>query len=279
MTDVRVEIPYQEKHSRLSVLLRPILAIPVIVVMLLMIIPNQSVDPVRLTEHSAEQRVEKTRNGRIIAQIQQSEREYYDLVETAQIAYIAIEERVDAAVTNGSSEGIIVDAGLLVIMYLFLVPLIAFSLWFMYVVNIATAMTLLFRKKYPSWWFNWNQSLQSLVLRIYTYSLFLTDKYPSLEAEDSPIKLHLPDPKTQNLHRVLPLVKWILVIPYLVIYLVFLVIGFALVPLTFVSILLTGKLPRWIYRFQVAVINFYIRIAAYAFLLVTDKWPKMIFRR
>lgn len=279
MTDVRVEIPYQEKHSRLSVLLRPILAIPVIVVMLLMIIPNQSVDPVRLTEHSAEQRVEKTRNGRIIAQIQQSEREYYDLVEAAQIAYIAIEERVDAAVTNGSSEGIIVDAGLLVIMYLFLVPLIAFSLWFMYVVNIATAMTLLFRKKYPSWWFNWNQSLQSLVLRIYTYSLFLTDKYPSLEAEDSPIKLHLPDPKTQNLHRVLPLVKWILVIPYLVIYLVFLVIGFALVPLTFVSILLTGKLPRWIYRFQVAVINFYIRIAAYAFLLVTDKWPKMIFRR
>lgn len=279
MTDVRVEIPYQEKHSRLSVLLRPILAIPVILVMLLMIIPNQSADPVRLTEHSAEQRVEKTRSGRVIAQSQQSEREYYDLVATAQIAYISIEERVDAAVTNGSSEGIVVDAGLLVVMYLFLVPLIAFSLWFMYVVNIATAMTLLFRKKYPSWWFNWNKSLQSMVLRIYTYSLFLTDKYPSLEAEDSPIKLHLPDPKTQNLNRVLPLVKWILVIPYLVIYLVFLVIGFALVPLTFISILLTGKLPRWIYRFQVAVINFYIRIAAYAFLLVTDKWPKIIFRR
>jgi hypothetical protein len=280
MTEARVEIPYQEKHSRLSVLLRPILAIPVIMVMLLMIVPNYSVDPVRVSEVAAEQQVESNTQGRYVVQRQDDSRTYYDLVVVGQQVYQYVAEGISYEnMTSGSTEQMVHTVGSIAVLYLFMVPLVAFSLWFMYVVNIATAVTLLVRKKYPSWWYSWNQSLQGLVLRIYCYSLFLTDRYPSLEAEDSPIKLHLPDPKEQNLNRVLPLIKWLLVVPYLGIYLVFMAIGFILVPLTFLSILITGKLPRWIHRFQVAVINFYIRIAAYAFLLVTDKWPIMIFRR
>ena len=159
-----------------------------------------------------------------------------------------------------------------------MIPLVSFTLWLFYVVNVATAVTLLFRKKYPHWWYVWNQELQSFVLRIYCYSLFITDRYPSLESQDSHIQLNLPNPKSQNLNRVLPLIKWLLVIPYLALYLACLAVALLLVPISFILILITGRLPRFIYRYQVAVIKFYLGIASYAILLVTDKFPRMIFR-
>jgi hypothetical protein len=277
MNEVRVDIPYQAKHSRLSVLLRPILTIPVIVVMLLMIVPNHSFNPSRAVDATQEQVVEK--RGKTSRHVVKAEPRYFDLTSIAAQGYDMVSEKVSyEALTANVTETTIYAYGSLLGAYLLFIPLVAFSLWFMYVVNTAVALTLLFRKKYPKWWFDWNQSLQAFVLRIYCYSLFLTDKYPSLEAEDSAIKLHLPNPISQDLSRVLPLVKWLLVLPYLAVYCVFFMVGLVLVPLTFMTILVTGRLPRWIYRFQVAVINFYLRIASYALLLVTDKFPKMIFR-
>ena len=94
MTEARVEIPYQEKHSRLSVLLRPILAIPVIMVMLLMIVPNYSVDPVRVSEVAAEQQVESNTQGRYVVQRQDDSRTYYDLVVVGQQVYQYVAEGI-----------------------------------------------------------------------------------------------------------------------------------------------------------------------------------------
>ena len=162
--------------------------------------------------------------------------------------------------------------------YLWAVPLLSFTLWGCYVVNLPLFFTLLLRKKYPDWWFSWNQSLQSFVLRIYCYVFFLTDRMPSLEEADSDIKLELPNPKHENLSRYMPFVKWLLIIPYMLVYLVMVVGSFALVPVSFFAIMVTGKLPRFIYDYHTAVIRFYLRIASYALLLVTDKYPKMIFK-
>ena len=262
MNRVRVDIPYQKKHSRISVLLRPILTIPIMVVMMLMIVPNHTFNMFRVGEIVQEQTI-------------QSENAYYDLFGAAVNAKEAIQERLpeNVSVGNQKADSGIVTGVMYLGIYLLAVSLIAFSLWGLYVINIAVMLTLLFCKKYPSWWFNWNQALQSFVLRIYCFSMFLTDKYPSLEVEDSPIKLHLPNPVGQNLNRFLPLIKWLLVLPMLAVYLVCLMGSFLLIPVTFVSILITGKLPRWIYRIQVAIIHFYLQITAYAFLLVTDRYP------
>lgn len=262
MNRVRVDIPYQEKHSRVSVLLRPILTIPIVVVMMLMIVPNHTFNMFRVPEMVQEQSI-------------QSENQYYDLYGFAMSAKDMIQDRLPENVSVGSQQvdSAIVSGVMYLGVYLLAVSLVAFSLWGLYIINVAVMFTLLLRKKYPSWWFNWNQALQSFVLRIYCYSMFLTDKYPSLEAEDSPIKLHLPDPKGQNLNRFLPLIKWLLALPMLAIYLVCLLVSFLLIPVTFIGILITGKLPRWIYRIQVAIIHFYLQITAYALLLVTDRYP------
>ena len=273
MNEVRVDIPYQEKHSRLKVLLRPILALPIIVAMLLMIVPNLSVNHARAIDVMAEEQV--VPRNMIVQEVS-----YYDITGLVMSGYDAVSGQISLdALTNDFSTTTLYAVGALLGLYLLAVPLLAFTLWGMYIINFAVMLTLLFRKKYPNWWFSWNQSVQSFVLRIYCYSLFLTDRYPSLEAEDSDIRLHLPNPLGQNLNRFLPLVKWLLVLPYLSIYLVFLLLGMVLVPITFLLILVTGKLPRWIYRFHVAVISFYMRIASYAILLVTDKYPSMIFRK
>lgn len=262
MSEVRVEVPYQKRHSRLKVLLRPILALPIIVAMLLMIVPNFSFNHARALDSAP---VETAG--------------YYDLAEAVVAAYNYADANVSFEGIGGQiTEKAVYSIAFVLTVYVLAIPLVAFTLWAMYVINFAVALTLLFRKKYPNWWFAWNQSVQAFVLRIYCYSLFLTDKYPSLEAEDSAIQLHLPNPKAEKLNRFMPLIKWLLVVPYMAIYLVFLAISMMLVPLTFLLILITGKLPRWIHHYHVAVIKFYMRIVSYAVLLVTDKYPKIIFR-
>ncbi|UTC24517.1 DUF4389 domain-containing protein [Candidatus Comchoanobacter bicostacola] len=294
MSEVKVDIPYQKIHSRFTVLLRPLLALPIVMIMFLMIFPNPGISTKRLfdtgaqtmsyvSDMDAKQEVRSSSRGGRMRTPVLAEAEYHDwfsLVVSMKASFnqAFAEAGYDRSIGVLGHEMSLSDVAFGLLSYFLLVPFVAFSLWFFYVVNIAVAMTLLFRKKYPDWWFAWNQSLQSFVLRVYCYTLFLTDRAPALESKDSEISLALPDPKMERLNRFMPLVKWILVLPYLFVYLVTLMVAFLLVPVTFVSILLTGKLPVFIYRYQTAVIRFYLRIASYAVLLVTDKYPRMIFK-
>ncbi|MDC3180597.1 DUF4389 domain-containing protein [Gammaproteobacteria bacterium] len=261
MSDISLHIPYQRSHKRWSVLLRPILMIPIITVMFLMIVPNQYINAGTLsfiTDDTQEMSVDRKVSQEKVP-VFMMDAEYNDMI--AQSEHKAL-----------------LSGGLLLLAYLLIIPVLSFSLWHLYVVNFCVGLTLLFRKKYPDWWFNWNQNLQSFVLRMYCYALFITDKYPSLEEAESDIKLRLPNPKEENLNRFMPIIKWILVIPYLIIYHVFLMGALLLVPVSFLLILVTGKLPHAIYWYQMSVIKFYLRIVAYAVLLTTDRFPKFIFR-
>jgi hypothetical protein len=134
-------------------------------------------------------------------------------------------------------------------------------------------LMILFRQKYPRWWFDWNRELLRFTNRVYAYGLLLSDKYPSTD-EHQYVGLEMTYPDARNgLNRWLPLVKWLLAIPhYVVLFLLSIGAFFAVIGAWF-AILFTGRYPRGIFDYVVGVMRWSNRVAAYAFLLVTDEYP------
>ena len=136
-----------------------------------------------------------------------------------------------------------------------------------------TLLMLLFRWKYPRWWFDWNVNLTRFGLRVGAYFALLTDVYPSSDEEQS-VHLQIRYPEvTKELKTGLPLVKWFLAIPHYFI-LAFLFVGaVGAVIIAWFAILFTGRYPRGLFDFVVGVMRWCTRVSAYAFLLVTDVYP------
>jgi hypothetical protein len=137
----------------------------------------------------------------------------------------------------------------------------------------ATALMIIFRQRYPRWWFDFVRELTRFSSRVGTYLCLLTDQYPSTVEEQS-VHLEIDYPDVEHdLNRWLPLVKWLLAIPH---YLVLLFLGIAVFFVTIVAwfaILATGQYPRALFDFVVGVGRWGLRVSAYAFLLVTDRYP------
>lgn len=138
---------------------------------------------------------------------------------------------------------------------------------------IATALMILFRQKYPRWWFNWNLELARFSARIGAYVFLLRDDYPSTDEQQAvTLEIDYPDVPAE-LNRVLPLFKWLLAIPH---YIVLSVLGMVVVPVSIIGwivILITGSQPRWIFQLLEGLMRWWLRVAAYAFLLTTDRYP------
>lgn len=137
----------------------------------------------------------------------------------------------------------------------------------------AVLLMLLFRQKYPRWWYDFNLEYTRFSLRVSAYFSLMSDAYPSTE-EEQYVHFDMDYPDAANdLNRWLPLVKWFLAIPHYVV-LFFLAIGafFALVIVWF-AILFTGRYPRSLFDFVEGVMRWSVRVEAYAFLLTTDEYP------
>lgn len=133
-------------------------------------------------------------------------------------------------------------------------------------------LMLVFRQKYPRWWFDWNLNLLRFSNRVTAYLALLDDRYPSTDDEQS-VHLAVDYPDAGRLNRWLPLVKWLLVIPHYVV-LFFLFIGAVVaIILSWFAILFTGTYPRTLFDYVVGVLRWSNRVTAYAFLLVTDQYP------
>ena len=132
---------------------------------------------------------------------------------------------------------------------------------------------LLFRWKYPRWWFDWNLNLSRFSLRVVAYLALLADGYPSTDEEQT-VHFTMQYPKvTEELKVGLPLVKWFLAIPHYFV-LAFLFIGaFGAVIIAWFAILFTARYPRGLFDFVVGVMRWAVRVSAYAFILVTDVYP------
>lgn len=134
-------------------------------------------------------------------------------------------------------------------------------------------LMLLFRQKYPRWWYDWNLALIRFSTRVSAYILLLRDEYPSTDEEQAVhIEIPYPDAK-QDLNRWLPLIKWFLAIPHYVV-LAFLAIAVLVCwVIAWFVILFTGRYPKDLFDFVVGVFRWTLRVLAYAFLLTTDRYP------
>ena len=134
-------------------------------------------------------------------------------------------------------------------------------------------LMILFRQKYPRWWFDWNLELTRFSTRVSVYAALLDDRYPSTD-EQQAVRLQLRYPDVRNeLNRWLPLVKWLLAIPHYIVLAFLSLAAFVGVVIAWFAIVFTGRYPRALFDFVVGVGRWALRVAAYAFLLTTDRYP------
>ena len=138
--------------------------------------------------------------------------------------------------------------------------------------SIATALMILFRHKYPRWWFDFMLALSRFSARIGAYLLLLRDEYPSTD-EQQAVHLDIAYPDVAGLNRVLPLFKWLLAIPHYIVLSLLGVAALVIAVVSWVAILVTGQQPKWAFEFLEGLMRWGWRVTAYAFLLTTDRYP------
>jgi hypothetical protein len=138
---------------------------------------------------------------------------------------------------------------------------------------VPTLLMLVFRQKYPRWWYDWNLELLRFSNRVAAYLALMNDRYPSTD-EPQYVRLELPYPGAPaNVNRWLPLVKWLLVIPHIIVLIFLYLAAFVVVVLAWFAILFAGRYPRGMFDFVEGVLRWHNRVAAYALVLVTDQYP------
>ncbi len=138
---------------------------------------------------------------------------------------------------------------------------------------LAPLLMILFRQKYPRWWFDWNLELLRFSNRICVYLALMDDRYPSTD-ERQGVSLDFPYPDAkQGLNRWLPLVKWLLAIPHYIVLAFLWIAAVISVVIAWFAILFTGRYPRGLFNFVLGVFRWTNRVVGYAFILVTDEYP------
>jgi hypothetical protein len=138
---------------------------------------------------------------------------------------------------------------------------------------LATALMIVFRERYPRWWFDFSREVARFEARVGAYALLLTDQYPST-VEEQAVHLEIDYPDVEkDLNRWMPLVKWFLAIPHYIVLAFLSIAAFFAVVMAWFAILFTGEYPRALFDYVVGVARWWLRVSAYAFLLVTDEYP------
>jgi hypothetical protein len=134
-------------------------------------------------------------------------------------------------------------------------------------------LALVFREVYPSYLLTFNHALLELQTRVIAYALLLTDEYPSIE-RNKDIAVIFPDIKGgKTLNRWLPLVKWFLAIPLIIVGLIYSIIALGMTLIAWIMTSVTGNYPKWAGKFVLKTVRFWNRVSGYAFILVSDKYP------
>ena len=139
--------------------------------------------------------------------------------------------------------------------------------------SFATLLMILFRNKYPRWWFDFNLEIFRFSTRVNAYVGLLRDEYPSTD-EDQAVSLEIAYPDVEGqLNRFMPLVKWLLAIPHYIVLYVLSIFALVVTVIAWFAILIVGRYPRGLFNFSVGVMRWDARVNAYIVLLTTDRYP------
>ena len=135
-----------------------------------------------------------------------------------------------------------------------------------------TVLMILFRSRYPRWWFDHNLEILRFLSRVSCYTGLLRDEYPSTD-ERQTVHLDITYPEAGQLNRYLPLVKWLLAFPHYPVLIVLWVASLLVSVMAWLTILIAGKHPTGMFNFTVGVIRWRVRVVAYVLMLCTDRYP------
>ena len=153
------------------------------------------------------------------------------------------------------------------------IPIIILSVGITYAQGLMTIpllLMILFRRKYPRWWFDFNLGVVRFSARVNAYIGLMQDAYPSTDEDQS---VHLDVEYPEDLNRWLPLVKWLLAIPHYIVLYVLSIVVLVVTVIAWFAILFTGRFPRALFDFNLGVSRWNVRLAAYMFMLATDRYP------
>jgi hypothetical protein len=140
----------------------------------------------------------------------------------------------------------------------------------------AAALMILFREKYPRWWFDFMRELSRFAIRVVSYVALLRDEYPSTDEEQA-IHLEIDPPSAGDLNRWMVLVKGLLVIPHVLILLLLTPVVSLAVYASWFCVVIAGRQPRFLFDFIVGTMRWSLRVGAYAAMFVTDEYPPFSF--
>ena len=240
MYPVQFDVEYPESRNRLTALVRLILAIPIVIIIWLIAWPPMAAP-------SAENRdVDRDRMEASGSFSEEIDREAADLFSARGIR---------VTITQIPLQIALIYTGL----------------------SMAIAMMILFRKKYPRWWFNWNLELARFNARVAAYIFLLRDEYPSTD-EHQAVTLDIAYPDAaEQLNRVMPLIKWLLAIPHYIVLTLLGILVFFVTIIAWFAILIVGRYPSGLFNFTVGFMRWAQRVGAYTTLLTTDRYPPFRF--
>jgi hypothetical protein len=162
------------------------------------------------------------------------------------------------------------------------VPVVAFiasfsqgtdAAWASGLIVLPLVLALLVRGVYPSYLLSFNHSVMELNARLSSYVLLLNDDYPSIERNPN-VAILLPDIEGgKKLSRGLPLIKWFLAIPLVIVGLLYAALALVYTFIAWIITWSTGNYPAWALDVVLGTIKFWNRLYGYAVILVTDEYP------
>lgn len=131
---------------------------------------------------------------------------------------------------------------------------------------------ILFTKKYPRGLFDFVVNVYRWNANAVAYTALMRDEYPpfSWDAGQYPVTFEVDYP--EELNRWLPLIKWLLAIPHMVVLFFLYIVALVLWVFAWFAILITGGFPRWMFDFMVGAMRWQYRVTAYAYLM-RDEYP------
>ena len=145
------------------------------------------------------------------------------------------------------------------------------------VVGFIAFFAILFTKRYPQGLFDFVVNVNRWNANVMAYLMLFRDEYPPFSWEPGEYAVTYEVDYPEEMNRWLPLVKWLLAIPHVIVLLLLFIAIYFVYIIAFFAILFTKRFPRGLFDFTVGVHRWNYRVSAFTALL-RDEYPPFSLR-